>query len=223
MFCTYKIGDSSLDIWHYSDVKMGAMASQITSLTIVYSTVYSDADQRKHQSSASLAFVWGIHRGPVNSPHKWPVTQKTFEFDDVIMTSYRADEFMIGGHTHTHRRSRWQYLNAKSGLRWKGFSESMQSWPCIEHAVLFLSSKRLTNPHVYAILNFWGASASFLCAIKIYLRFERQNLPYWDTFHWKKNSWFLTKKFLKYANKPLLYSVLSQLCHIIWRHMIILS
>ena len=39
---------------------MGTMASQITSLTIVYSTVYSDADQRKHQSSASLAFVWGI-------------------------------------------------------------------------------------------------------------------------------------------------------------------
>ena len=47
---------------------MGAIASQITSLTIVYSTVYSDADQRKYQSSASLAFVWGIHRWPVNSP-----------------------------------------------------------------------------------------------------------------------------------------------------------
>ena len=57
----------------------------ITSLTIVYSTVYSDADQRQHQSSASLAFVWGIHRGPVNSPHKWPVTRKIFPFDDVIM------------------------------------------------------------------------------------------------------------------------------------------
>ena len=47
---------------HYGDVIMGAIASQITSLTIVYSTVYSDADQRKHQSSASLAFVRGIHR-----------------------------------------------------------------------------------------------------------------------------------------------------------------
>ena len=64
---------------------MDAIASQITSLTIVYSIVYSDADQRKHQSSASLAFVQGIHRGPVNSPHKWPVTQKFFSFDDVIM------------------------------------------------------------------------------------------------------------------------------------------
>ena len=70
---------------HYGDVIMSAIASQITSLTIVYSTVYSDADQRKHQSSASLAFVRGIHRGPVNSPHKWPATRKTFPFDDVIM------------------------------------------------------------------------------------------------------------------------------------------
>ena len=72
-------------IHHYNDVIMGAIASQITSLTIVYSIVYSDADQRKHQSSASLAFVRGIHRGPVNSPHKWPVTRKMFSFDDVIM------------------------------------------------------------------------------------------------------------------------------------------
>ena len=70
---------------HYGDVKMGAIVSQITSLTIVYSTVYLDADQRKHQSSASLAFVRGIHRGPVNSPHKWLVTRKMFPFDDVII------------------------------------------------------------------------------------------------------------------------------------------
>ena len=64
---------------------MDAIASQITSLTIVYSTVDSDADQREHQSSASLTFVRGIHRGPVNSPRKWPVTRKMFPFDDVIM------------------------------------------------------------------------------------------------------------------------------------------
>ena len=64
---------------------MGTIASQITTLTIVYSTVYSDADQRKYQCSALLAFVWGIHRRPVNSPHKWPVTRKMFPFDDVIM------------------------------------------------------------------------------------------------------------------------------------------
>ena len=71
--------------YHYRDVIIGAMASQITSLTIVYSTVYPGADQRKHQSSASLAFARGIHRWPGNSPHKWPVTRKMFPFDDVIM------------------------------------------------------------------------------------------------------------------------------------------
>ena len=72
-------------ISHYNDVIMSTMASQITSLTIVYSTVYSDVDQRKHQSSASLAFLRGVHRRPVNSPHKGPVTRKMFPFDDVIM------------------------------------------------------------------------------------------------------------------------------------------
>ena len=66
-------------------VIMCAIASQITSLAIVYTIVYSDTDQRKHQSSASLAFAWGIHRGLVNSPQKWPVTRKMFPFDDVIM------------------------------------------------------------------------------------------------------------------------------------------
>ena len=68
---------------YYNDVLTGAMASEITSLTTVYSTVYSGADQRKHQSSASLAFVGGIHHSPVYSPHKWPVTPKMFPFDDV--------------------------------------------------------------------------------------------------------------------------------------------
>ena len=52
-------------------------------LTIVYTTDYSDADQRKHQSSASLALVRGIHWGPANSPHKWPVTRKCLH----LMTS----------------------------------------------------------------------------------------------------------------------------------------
>ena len=72
------------DSWfHYNDVIMGAMASQITSLMTVYSTVYSGANERKHQSSASLAFVRGIHRWPANSPHKCPVTRKIVQ----LMTS----------------------------------------------------------------------------------------------------------------------------------------
>ena len=69
--------------YHYNDVIMSAMASQVTSLTIVYSTVYPGVNQRKHQSSESMAAVRGIHRWPVNSPHKGPVTRD----DDVILTA----------------------------------------------------------------------------------------------------------------------------------------
>ena len=77
-------GISSLQwyISHYNDVIMSVMES---SLSIVYSTVCSGADQRKHHSSTSLAFVRGIHRWPVNSPHNGPVAWKMFPFDDVIM------------------------------------------------------------------------------------------------------------------------------------------
>ena len=77
-------------LWtHYSDDTMSAITSQNTCLIIVYSTVYSAADQRKHQSSASLAFVKGIHWSPVNSPHKGPVSRKIIPFDDVIMKGVR--------------------------------------------------------------------------------------------------------------------------------------
>ena len=68
----------SFVISHFNDVKMSVIMSPITRLTIVYSTVFSGADQRKHQSSASLAFVRGIHGWPGNSPHKGPVTRKFF-------------------------------------------------------------------------------------------------------------------------------------------------
>ena len=94
-------------IIHYNDVIMGAIASLITSLAIVFSAVYLDTDQRKHQSSASLAFVRGIHRRPGNSPHKWPVTRKMFPFDDVIMqartllylTTLASNEQLSSGRT----------------------------------------------------------------------------------------------------------------------------
>ena len=68
---------------HYADVIMGPIASQITSLTTVYSIVYSDADQRKHQSSASLAFVWGIHRDRWTPRTKGQLRGKCFH----LMTS----------------------------------------------------------------------------------------------------------------------------------------
>ena len=68
---------------------MSTMASKITGVAIVCLTACSGADQRKRQSSASPTFVWGIHRWPVNSPHKGPETRKMFPFNDVIMESWQ--------------------------------------------------------------------------------------------------------------------------------------
>ena len=79
-------------IYHYSDVMIGTIASQITSLTILYLTVCSGADQRKHQNSSSRAFVRGVHRWPVKSPYKWPVMRKMFPFDDAIMKSRQCND-----------------------------------------------------------------------------------------------------------------------------------
>ena len=81
--------------FYYSDVIMSAMASQITGISFAYSTVCSGADQRKHQSSESLYFLGGIHRRPVNSPHKRPVTRKMFPFDDVIMRASRPGKICV--------------------------------------------------------------------------------------------------------------------------------
>ena len=77
---------------------MGAIASQIISITIVYSSVYYGTDQRKHQSSASRAIVRGNYRGPINSPHKGPVARKMFPFDDVIMMISNATCCSVHGH-----------------------------------------------------------------------------------------------------------------------------
>ena len=86
--CTSPVmGAKNISDFHCSYVIMSPMASQITDVPIVYSIVCSAADQRKHQSSASLAFARGIHRWPVNSPRKGLVTRKMFPFDDVIMKS----------------------------------------------------------------------------------------------------------------------------------------
>ena len=104
---------------HYCDVIMGAMASQITSLTIVCSTVYSGADEGKHQSSALMTFVRGIHRWPVNSPHKGPVTRKMFPFDDVIMKNGLSLPRLraAGGHVFCCRR--WdESLSSTAGIVW---------------------------------------------------------------------------------------------------------
>ena len=74
---------------HCSGVMISAMASQITGVSIVWSTLWSGADQRKHQRSASLAFVKGIQRWQGNSPHKRLVTRKMVPFDNVIMSIHK--------------------------------------------------------------------------------------------------------------------------------------
>ena len=84
---------ASSSIWQwlcfpYNNVIMSAMASHITNLTIVYSTVYSGTDERKHQISASLALVSRNHQWPVNSPHKGPVTRKMFPLDNLVLSCF---------------------------------------------------------------------------------------------------------------------------------------
>ena len=77
----------TLYVLYNNDVIMSAIASQITGLMIIYSAVYSGADQRKHQSSSSLAFL----RGMIGEfPHKCPVTRNMLPFDDVIMKLFTA-------------------------------------------------------------------------------------------------------------------------------------
>ena len=83
--CVNEFAMTKIKMHHCPDDMISTMASQIIDVTSVYSTVCSGADQGKYQSSASLAFVRGIHQWPVNSPHKGPVTQKMFPFDDVII------------------------------------------------------------------------------------------------------------------------------------------
>ena len=71
--------------YHYTDVIIDAMASQITGVSIVCSTFGSCAGQRKHQSSASLAFVWRIHR--------WIPAQKVSNVENVS-TWWRNHEYL---------------------------------------------------------------------------------------------------------------------------------
>ena len=94
----------------------------VTSLTVVYSTVYSDADQRKYQSSTSLAFVRRIHRGP----HKWSVTRKMFPFDDVIMMQYT--HVVVFTEVVLHNKHNLVRQNAKKR---KQYLYSCDMFPCL--------------------------------------------------------------------------------------------
>ena len=125
---------------HYNDVRMSAMVSQITSLEMVYSTVYSDTDQRKHQGSASLAFVRGIHRWPVNYMHKGPVTPKMFPFDDVIMYHHCADHDYL----HPYVLHRWCFPN--DWLR--SYDTDIVQWHAIIHSAIELLAYQCAPAHL---------------------------------------------------------------------------
>ena len=89
---------------------MGAVASQITSLTIVYPTAYSEQIKENIKALRYWPFVWGIHRSPVNSPHKWPVTWKMFPFHDVMMS------FQYTENLYNLDSSRWKCVIQESDL-----------------------------------------------------------------------------------------------------------
>ena len=172
---------------HYNDAIMGAIGSQITSLTIVYSTVYSGADQSKHQSSVSLAFVWGIHRGPVNSPHKWPVTRKMFPFDDVIMgvISYIATVAWYG----------WQYLRLRIVKTNDGGASKIHRHPYRCGPKWQVVSHERQNKHdLYRLFHKWPnvciLSANLPVSIKIYsAAFENESISV-KPLKWLNPEWF---------------------------------
>ena len=135
---------------------MGSMAFQITSLAIVYPTIYSDVDQRKHQSSASLAFVRGFHRGPVNSPHKWPVTRKMFPFDDVIMLmALEVVDWQLLMPPATMKRSVWPLGLNTLRSRSNGLYFADDNFNCIFYWMKIFIFR--TKFHCYVFLMVWLA------------------------------------------------------------------
>ena len=105
---------------HYIDVIMTTIASQITSLTVVYSTVYSDADQRKHQSSASLAFVWGIHRDQLRGKcfhlmtSSWRISNVEIFFPLIVLPCKHFTKQWSGtGSRWISKRRRWGNLGTR--------------------------------------------------------------------------------------------------------------
>ena len=137
-----------MDTFHHNDLMISAMASKITSLTIVYSTVYSGTEQRKHQRCTSLAFGRGIHKGPV--------TQTMFPFDDVITCQfiiispcatliYCQEKWTAGSLCH----ELWSYEASKT---------------CKHHSTLCIVStaSRHGSAHIITWLcGFWREMASF--------------------------------------------------------------
>ena len=96
LFCSDNSRFDNSSPQHYSDVTMS-------------SAVCSGGDHSKHQSSASLSFVRGIHRWPVDSTHERPETRKMFPFDDVIMSQLLGLHLILR-HYHMSHLNNWFYI-----------------------------------------------------------------------------------------------------------------
>ena len=135
--CTVCKGDCGILRAHYNDVIMDAMTSQIA--------VYSGTGQRKHQTSASLAFVRGIHRWPVNSPHKWPVTRKIFHVmlwltGGVYVMPYEISQ-------HFNRREHWRHA-ASTFLSWNSCSGMFMTAILFRLPLFYLTTAMLQTYHM---------------------------------------------------------------------------
>ena len=168
---------------HYGDVIIGTIASQITSLTIVYSTVYSDADQRKHQSFVSLAFVRGIHRGPVNSPHKCTVTRKMFPFDDVIMLTYHTRiletiylMLFVNSQTHKDAHRQWRIgairNNATLKMKWQSEIAYLPKFPKIMTNLLVMMISMLIIKKILIQNSYYDNTNNYDSFMKICVTFS---------------------------------------------------
>ena len=138
----------------YSDVIMSMMASQIISVSIVFATICSGADQRKHQSSVSLAFVKGIQRSSVDSPQKGPVTWKIFPFDDVIMKSINSSSVIDNSNTilwagHVHHRNSTGYT--ESIVQKKAYQQTLKSATIFCHISSAMLNNSLIQEKVFEI------------------------------------------------------------------------
>ena len=180
----------SREIWtnklHYSNVILSAMASQITGVWIVCSTVCSGADKKKHQSSVSLAFVRGIHRWRVGSRHKGPVTRKMFPFDDTIMMIINGICCVIDYHsTSIHREKNINKLFASGTIS----AQDIRQFRKIGFLfILIYTLKQLLNERSYFsyskqhFIQIWYLYQSFIYIYKYMCVY---------VCHWKSSMWFL--------------------------------
>ena len=163
-----------LDI-HYIDVIMGAIASQITPASSLFTQV---ADQRKHQSSASLAFVRGLQWSPVNSPHKWHVTWKMFPFDDVIMHCCKQcfTSMTYKNLFNINSSMKWFFMTwpaySDQAPLWTKATPLVLSWPrmdqwCGYESAAFLTRTSFTNTLSAHNPKSWIMTWIILCRIRI--------------------------------------------------------